>query len=80
MALTTSHQEGDRLFNNADSFAISFDAYWKKLQTNQDLSKLEEDEKIQITLEAIKYHPFIKEQPTKAIQIAKFRIRLLNLS
>ncbi len=66
------------LFNNADSFAMEFDDAWKFLFKNEDI-KLSQEEKIKSTFERIKDHPFIKENPEKAIDIAKFRIKLLSL-
>ena len=67
------------LYNNADSFAMAFDAAWKNftLENDKDI-KLEE--KIQITFEKIKTHPFLIENPIQAKNIALFRIKLLGLS
>ena len=66
-------------YNNADSFAMSFDAAWKDcdLGNNKDI-KIEE--KIQITFEKIKTHPFLIENPIQSKKIAFFRIKLLGLS
>ena len=67
------------LYNNADSFAMAFDTAWKDcdLENDQDI-KIEE--KIQITFEKIKTHPFLIENPIQAKNIALFRIKLLGLS
>ena len=67
------------LYNNADSFAMAFDAAWKDfdLETDKDI-KIEE--KIQITFEKIKTHPFLIENPMQSKKIAFFRIKLLGLS
>ena len=67
------------LYNNADSFAMAFDAAWKNftLENDKDI-KLEE--KIQITFEKIKTHPFLIENPKQSKNIALFRIKLLGLS
>ena len=66
-------------YNNADSFAIAFDAAWREcvLKNNQDLNK---EEKIQLSFEKIKTHPFLIENPVQSKSIALFRIKLLGLS
>tara|TARA_B100000965_G_scaffold114734_1_gene94681 strand:- start:111 stop:341 length:231 start_codon:yes stop_codon:yes gene_type:complete len=69
----------ENLYNNADSFAIAFDAAWN----NTDLADYKEkkiEDKIQITFEKIKTHPFLVENPIQAKNIALFRINLLGLS
>ena len=67
------------LYNNADSFAIAFDDAWKScgLENNNDLSI---DEKIKLTFEQIKTHPFLIENPIQSKNLALFRIKLLGLS
>ena len=67
------------LYNNADSFAMAFDAAWKDcdLRNNKDVTI---DEKIEITFEKIKTHPFLIENPIQSKNIAGFRIKLLGLS
>ena len=67
------------LYNNADSFAMAFDAAWAKCDLGQDKDKNIE-EKIKITFENIKTHPFLIENPIQAKNIALFRIKLLGLS
>ena len=67
------------LYNNADSFAMSFDAAWKDCDLENDKDKKIE-EKIQITFEKIKTHPFLIENPIQSKKIAFFRIKLLGLS
>ena len=66
-------------YNNADSFAMAFDAAWKDcdLENHKDI-KIEE--KIQRTFEQIKTHPFLIENPIQSKEIAFFRIKLLGLS
>ena len=68
----------ENLYNNADSFAMAFDAAWKvcDLENNNDLKI---DEKIEITFEKIKTHPFLIENPIQSKNIALFRIKLLGL-
>ena len=66
------------LYNNADSFAIAFDAAWNLSDFENDKDKKIE-EKIQITFEKIENHPFLIENPVQAKNIALFRIKLLGL-
>ena len=67
------------LYNNADSFAMAFDAAWKDydLENNNDINI---EEKIKLTFEKIKTHPFLIENPIQAKNLALFRIKLLGLT
>ncbi len=76
MNLDTSNENS---YNNADSFAMAFDSAWKKNITENDKDKKIE-ERINITFEKIKNHPFLIENPTQSRRIALFRIKLLGLS
>ena len=69
----------ENLYNNADSFAMSFDAAWNEfnLENDQDIKI---NEKIEITFKKIQTHPFLIENPIQAKNIALFRIKLLGLS
>ena len=67
------------LYNNADSFAMAFDAAWKDCDLEND-KDIKIEEKIQITFEKIKTHPFLIENPIQSKEIAFFRIKLLGLS
>ena len=69
----------ENLYNNADSFAMAFDAAWNDCDLENDKNKKIE-EKIQITFEKIKTHPFLIENPIQSKEIAFFRIKLLGLS
>ena len=70
----------DRLFNNADSFAMVFDDAWKNLVHNSDFKALTTEEKIAKILDtSIEDHPFLLESPEQALQVAQFRVRLLGL-
>ena len=69
----------ENLYNNADSFAMAFDAAWDACDLGNEKNKKIE-EKIQITFEKIKTHPFLVENPIQAKNIALFRIKLLGLS
>jgi len=66
-------------YNNADSFAMAFDAAWKNFDLEND-KDIEIEEKIQRTFEQIKTHPFLIENPIQSKEIAFFRIKLLGLS
>ena len=67
------------LYNNADSFAMAFEAAWKdsNLENNNDINI---EEKIKITFEKIKTHTFLIENPIQSKNLAIFRIKLLGLS
>tara|TARA_Y100001968_G_scaffold139566_1_gene127738 strand:+ start:124 stop:354 length:231 start_codon:yes stop_codon:yes gene_type:complete len=69
----------ENLYNNADSFAMAFDAAWKDfaIENNKDLKT---EDKIQKTFEKIKTHPFLIKNPIQSKNIALFRIKLLGLS
>tara|TARA_B100000700_G_C14314352_1_gene520741 strand:- start:75 stop:305 length:231 start_codon:yes stop_codon:yes gene_type:complete len=69
----------ENLYNNADSFAIAFDAAWNDYDLGNKKDKNIE-QKIQITFEKIKTHPFLIKNPIKSRSIALFRIKLLGLS
>ena len=69
----------DRVFDNADSFAMVFDRTWKQLRSkgNGDRSQ---DEHMEAVFSAMADHPFMISSPETARQVAAFRIRLLELS
>ena len=58
----------DKLFNNADSFAMSFDEEWRKIDC-KDLRL-----KIDKVFELLSDHPFLVSNPENARKIAEFRI------
>ena len=66
-------------YNNADSFAMAFDAAWKDSDLGND-KDIKIDEKIGIAFEKIKTHPFLIENPVQSKNIAHFRIKLLGLA
>ena len=68
----------ENLYNNADSFAIAFDAAWKDCDLGNNKS-VKTDEKIRIAFEKIKNHPFLTSNPIQSKNIALFRIKLLGL-
>ncbi len=62
----------DKTYNNADSFAISFDNEWHKIDCN-DISQ-----KIDKIIEILSDHPYVISNPKNARNIAKFRIYTLR--
>ena len=58
----------DKTYNNADSFAISFDQEWKKINCNDFVQKIDK------VIEVLSEHPFVISNPEDARNIAKFRI------
>ncbi|MEB3263826.1 MAG: hypothetical protein VKJ66_05575 [Synechococcus sp.] len=65
----------DRMFDNADSFAQSFDDAWRALAACQG----DPTERLERALEHVREHPFMQSRPELARQVADFRIRLLGL-
>ena len=57
-----------KLYDNADSFAMSFDEEWKNIDC-EDLRL-----KIDKVLENLSQHPFTVSNPENARKIAEFRI------
>ncbi len=78
MSFPSSHQSNERLFNNADSFAIAFDEAWKIFKSENINLELNQDEEIKLIFEKIGEHPFLEESPSTAVKVAEFRLRLLN--
>ena len=62
----------DKVYNNADSFSMSFDEEWEKIKCD-DKSK-----KIKKVIELLSEHPFVINNPEMAEKIANFRINLLG--
>ena len=62
----------DKLYNNADSFAMSFDEEWKNIEC-EDLRL-----KIDKVFELLSEHPFLISNPENARKIAEFRVFSLN--
>ena len=58
----------DKLYANADSFAMSFDEEWKKIDC-EDLRL-----KIDKVFEILSEHPFLISNPENARKMAEFRI------
>ena len=62
----------DKTYNNADSFAISFDKEWHKCNC-EDIPQ-----KIDKIIEILSDHPFVISNRDNARKIAKFRIYTLK--
>lgn len=69
----------DRQFNNADGFAMAFDPAWKECSSKGLLSGLNLDQQIETVMNTFSDHPFIQSSPEQARQVARFRVRLLDL-
>ena len=58
----------DKYYDNADSFAISFDEEWKNIDCEDSRLKIER------VLELLSDHPFFVSNPENARNMAEFRI------
>ena len=62
----------DKTYNNADSFAMSFDEEWQKFECE------DENLKINKVIEILSEHPFVQSDRDTALKIANFRIKSLG--
>ena len=58
----------DKLFDNADSFAMSFDEEWENIECEDSQLKIDK------VLELLSDHPFLISSPVNARKMAEFRI------
>ena len=58
----------DKIYDNADSFAMSFDEEWENIDCND--TRIEIDK----VLELLSEHPFLISNPENARKMAEFRI------
>ena len=58
----------DKLYDNADSFAISFDEEWNNVHCNDLRLKIDK------VFEILSDHPFLNSNPENAKKMAEFRI------
>ena len=58
----------DKLYDNPDSFAMSFDEEWKNIDYDDLRLKIDK------VLELLSDHPFLISNPEDARKIAEFRI------
>ena len=62
----------DKTYNNADSFAISFDEEWQKVNCKDIAQKIDK------VIEILSDHPYVISNHDNARKIAKFRIYSLK--
>ena len=58
----------NKLYNNADSFAMSFDEEWENIDCDDIRLKIDK------VLELLSDHPFLISSPDNARKMAEFRI------
>ena len=58
----------DKLYDNADCFAMSFDEEWENIDCEDSLLKIDK------VLELLSDHPFLVSDPENARKLAQFRI------
>ena len=58
----------DKLYDNADSFAMSFDEEWKTIDCDDLRLKIDK------VLEILSNHPFLRSNPENAKKMAEFRV------
>ena len=58
----------NKLYDNADSFAMSFDEEWQNINCEDALLKIDK------VFELLSDHPFLVSNPDNARKIAEFRI------
>ena len=58
----------DKLYDNADSFAMSFDEEWENVDCDDIRLKIDK------VLELLSDHPFLISNPENARKMAEFRI------
>ena len=58
----------EKLYDNADSFAISFDEEWKNIDCNDLLLRIDK------VFELLSDHPFLVSNPENARKLAEFRV------
>ena len=58
----------DKLYDNADSFAMSFDEEWKKIDCDDLRLKIDK------VFEILSEHPFLISNPENAKKMVEFRI------
>ena len=58
----------NKLYDNADSFAMSFDEEWENVDCDDIRLKIDK------VLEILSNHPFLRSNPENAKKMAEFRI------
>tara|TARA_B100000212_G_scaffold311361_1_gene263000 strand:- start:257 stop:460 length:204 start_codon:yes stop_codon:yes gene_type:complete len=62
----------ERTYNNADSFAMSFDEEWHKFECEDEILKINK------IIDLLSEHPFVQSNPDTAKEIANFRVKSLG--
>ncbi len=62
----------EKKYNNADSFAMSFDEEWERIECS------DKNLKIKKAIENLSDHPFVVSNPDMAKSVASFRINSLR--
>ena len=62
----------DKIYDNADSFAISFDEEWKNIDCKDSQLKIDK------IFEILSEHPFLVSNPENARKMIEFRIFTLK--
>ena len=62
----------DKIYDNADSFAISFDKEWKNIDCEDSQLKIDK------IFEILSDHPFLVSNPENARKMIEFRIFTLK--
>ena len=62
----------DKLYDNADSFAMSFDEEWEKIDCEDSQLKIDK------IFEILSEHPFLVSNPENARKMIEFRIFTLK--
>lgn len=75
---TPPERNPNQLFNNADSFAISFDEAWSSYVPDPSTEELSRSVKLDQVLARLGEHPFARSQPARIREVAEFRLRLLG--
>ena len=57
-----------KIYDNADSFAMSFDEEWENVDCDDIRLKIDK------VLELLSDHPFLRSNPENARQMAEFRV------
>ena len=58
----------DKLYDNADSFAMSFDEEWESIDCEDLVLKIDK------VFELLSEHPFLVSNPENARKMAEFRV------
>jgi hypothetical protein len=62
----------DKIYNNADSFAMSFDEEWENIDCDDLRLKIDK------VFEVLYEHPFLVSNPENARKMAEFRVYSLK--